>query len=464
MKKLKVLNGFTDGEGADATEFKVDMILNVDDATAKEWIDAGNCKEHDPKKEAADAAEAKRLADEAEAAEIARTKKVMVEVLDGLAKPGDDGTKSVHIEFSGESELSKSGTGGFDSTAHFLSDVVKACKPGATPSAKLAAWQEASKTGPTGSIMEEGDDDQGGYLVPPDTAAMWMPPALEAGISTPRAFKIPIRGNRINVPALVDATHAGSYFGGVVIYRPGETHIKTPSKPHLRQIQLTLHKMTAIVPVSDELVEDSPVSMAAFLNNVVPQAISFQRDADHIDGTGANMALGAINAANPSLIAVAAEPLQPVATIVFENIVNMFSRFKMVNPGSCTWVAGYDTLPQLATMAMAVGTGGVPVWMPAGGISGAPYSTLFGIPVMLTEKCNLLGTQGDIGLIDWSQYYFADKGGVQAAQSVHLWFDYDITAFRFVLRNDGQPAWQAPLTPLSGGPTLSPFVVLATRP
>ena len=102
--------------------------------------------------------------------------------------------------------------------------------------------------------------------------------------------------------------------------------------------------------------------------------------------------------------------------------------------------------------------------LPTLGVSGAPYSTLMGMPVMMTEKCNLLGTAGDIGLIDWSQYYFADKGGVNAAQSIHLWFDYDITAFRFVLRNDGQPAWQTPLTPLSGGPTLSPFVVLDTRP
>ena len=82
------------------------------------------------------------------------------------------------------------------------------------------------------------------------------------------------------------------------------------------------------------------------------------------------------------------------------------------------------------------------------------------IPV---EYCQTLGTTGDIILADFSQYLMIDKGGLQSASSIHVRFVYDETAFRFVYRVDGQPAWNAALTPYKGTNKLSPFVVLASR-
>jgi HK97 family phage major capsid protein len=88
-----------------------------------------------------------------------------------------------------------------------------------------------------------------------------------------------------------------------------------------------------------------------------------------------------------------------------------------------------------------------------------------GRPVIPIEYAATLGTAGDIMLADLSQYVMIDKGAIQSATSIHVKFLYDETAFRFVYRVDGQPAWNAPLTPFKGGAgsTQSPFVVLATR-
>ena len=458
--KFKILEDFTYGEGADALELTEGMVVDAPATTGKAWADAKQAKEYDPAAEKA-AAEADAAAKAEQHAEL---KAVVIEAL-GETTPTEkdpEGKAVITVGETAEEKLVAHGLAGYESDDAFLLDVVKLGKRG-SPTEKMAAWQDAALK--VTSAMIEGDDEQGGVLVPADMRGLWMPPALEAGFSIPRAFGVPLKGNRLLMPALVDATHVGSFFGGVKIYRPGENHQKINSKPNLRQIELTLHKMAVMVPVSDELIEDSPISMAAFLNNVVPQAITFQQDWDHLYGTGANMALGATNPANPSLIAVAIEAAQPAATIVYENIVNMWARFKMVKPGSSCWVVGHDCFPELATMALAMGTAGVAVWMPAGGASGLPYSTLVGLPVILSEKTQILGTQGDICLIDWSQYYYAHKPtGIQTQTSIHIWFDYDVTAFRFVLRSDGQPAWATPLTPANGGPTLSPFVVLAGRP
>ena len=79
-----------------------------------------------------------------------------------------------------------------------------------------------------------------------------------------------------------------------------------------------------------------------------------------------------------------------------------------------------------------------------------------------TEYTSALGTTGDLMLASMSQYQTINKGGVQAASSIHVQFLTDETVYRFVYRIDGQPLWNSPLTPKDAGSTLSPFVVLAT--
>ncbi len=73
-------------------------------------------------------------------------------------------------------------------------------------------------------------------------------------------------------------------------------------------------------------------------------------------------------------------------------------------------------------------------------------------------------TSGDIILADFGEYILIDKGGISNASSIHVSFLTDQTVFRFVYRVDGQPSWNAALTPYkSAGATgtLSPFVVLS---
>ena len=55
------------------------------------------------------------------------------------------------------------------------------------------------------------------------------------------------------------------------------------------------------------------------------------------------------------------------------------------------------------------------------------------------------------------------SGGVRSDTSIHLWFDQNATAFRFVLRMSGQPWLSAAIARASGSNTLSHFVSLAAR-
>ena len=67
--------------------------------------------------------------------------------------------------------------------------------------------------------------------------------------------------------------------------------------------------------------------------------------------------------------------------------------------------------------------------------------------------------------IGLSGYALATKagGGVDFAQSIHLFFDQNLTAFRWIIRAGGQPYLSAPVSPAKGANTKSHFVALAAR-
>jgi HK97 family phage major capsid protein len=181
-------------------------------------------------------------------------------------------------------------------------------------------------------------------------------------------------------------------------------------------------------------------------------------------GLGVQEPLGYVNC--PASVQVAAESGQSSGTIVWENIVKMYARMLPTSLGNAVWIASIDTFPQLATMALSVGTGGSAVWLgnyQNGGAQSPPMSIL-GRPVIFTEKAPALGTTGDISFVDLSYYLVGDRQSMQVSSSTDYKFGNDQTAFRVIQRVDGRPWIQSAITPKNGSAnTLSPFVQLASR-
>ena len=445
--KVKLTSDWVDGENT----YPVGTILEVDDATAMQlWKDAkGERYEGQPK---AEDGPAPIMFTREQVEELIKNAIVAgVETAASKARNVADATDT-----DTDDEYMK--TGGFKSFVHFAQDIYKAGLGGRQSSELLTSWGTK-----TAGHLEIGDDSQGGYLVPTEFLATLLEKAQETAIVRSRALFIPMATNSISIPYVAESSRASSLFGGVIIYHPAEAAAKTASKPLFGKLTLTLKKLVGLVYASDELLEDSPISIAPMINRMFPAAISFAEDEEFINGTGAGQALGILNAG--CTVSVAKESGQAATTIVYNNIVKMWARLFSPSMGNSMWIANNDTFPQLATMALPVGTGGAPAYMPAGGLSGAPFASLMGRPLVMTEHCQTLGTTGDIFLCDWSQYLIGGKAGspIKTASSIHLKFDYDETAFRFVLRYDGQPWWQTTLTPKHGSNTLSPFVKLDTR-
>jgi HK97 family phage major capsid protein len=303
----------------------------------------------------------------------------------------------------------------------------------------------------------------GGFLIPELLRSELLRVALEQSLVRKNARVVPMDSLTVPYPMLDSTSNATSVYGGVVGYWTEEGGTLTDSSPTFGRIELAAKKLTLYSEIPNELFTDSIISLQQFMNESYPEALAWFEDVAFTDGNGVGQPLGYLNA--PAAVLVAKESGQAAGSIVWENIVKAYSRMLPSSINRARWVCHIDTFPELATMALSVGTGGSAVWMgtPAGDGSATPPMTILGRPVEFTEKVSSVGTAGDINFVDFGYYLIGDRQAMQAQTSTEYKFGNDKTAVRVIERVDGTPWIKSAITPRKGSNTLSPFVKIATR-
>lgn len=299
----------------------------------------------------------------------------------------------------------------------------------------------------------------GGALVPEAFRARLLEIAVEMGVVRSRATVVPMETARVQFPAIDVSSHASSLYGGMVAYWGEESGALTDAAPKFGRVDLDAKYLTGLSVVPNQLLQDSPISFSALIERLWPRVLAFEEDAAFMTGPGTEAPLGFLGADNPAAIQQAGETGQTTSTIVFENVIKMYSRLFPASLSNAVWLCSPDALPELWTMAISVGTGGSPV-MIANAVPGPPF-TLLGLPVIRSEKMPRLGQRGCLALADLSYYLIGDRQMMTAASSTDWKFGNNQTAYRIIQRVDGRPWILSAITPRNGGPTLSPFVELA---
>ncbi len=304
--------------------------------------------------------------------------------------------------------------------------------------------------------------DAGGFLVPEVLRSQLLALSLESSIVRSRATVIPMDSLRVPIPTVDDTSHVSSVFGGITFYWAEEGASLTESQASFGRVTLEAKKLTGYAEVPNELMADAP-AFNGFFSQKFPEGLSYSEDVSFLTGTGVGEPEGVLSAG--CAVSVAKEAGQSSGTIVWENIVKMYARMLPTSLSKAVWIASIDTFPQLATMALSVGTGGSAVWL--GNVqnpgSDGPPVTILGRPVLFTEKAPTVGNVGDISFVDLSYYLIGDRQMMTAESSPHYKFQQDKTAFRIIERVDGRNWLRSALTPHNGGATLSPVVQLAAR-
>lgn len=298
----------------------------------------------------------------------------------------------------------------------------------------------------------EGTGADGGFLVPPEYGREIWGMSLEEDALLPLTDNLPISGNSMVFPS-DETTPWGT--DGMRAYWEGEAEAATATKPKLNPNTMRMNKLMALVPVSDELLQDAP-AVSAYIMRKVGESIRYKTNDAIVNGNGVGKPLGIAAAA--ALVSQAKETSQTADTINASNIVKMFSR--LINPGRGVWLINPDAYPQLPLMTI----GDQPMYVAPNGLQSAPGGTLLGRPVILSDTCQTLGNLGDIYFANLGMYRTLTKaGGIETATSMHLYFDAAATAFRAVFRVAGQPALKSAVTPPNSAVTRSGYVALAER-
>jgi HK97 family phage major capsid protein len=319
------------------------------------------------------------------------------------------------------------------------------------------------------TYSSEGVGADGGFAVPPQFRADIQSLVTGEDSLLGRCDAIPTESNMVIVPTDEDTAWGAS--GGVRVYRRAEAAAMTQSKMALKDITVRVEEMYALVPVTDQLLQDAPM-LGRWLTRKAGEKINYKVNDELINGTGSQgQMLGILNA--PCTVSVAKESSQANDTIVAINILKMYARMPDNVRRNAVWLINQDIEPQLLsinnTFKDAVGSAGIAAGVsgliPEGGLRYDPTNgTLMGRPIIATEAAATIGDVGDI-ILAWLPGFFAPykAGGVQEAMSMHLWFDQGMTAFRWTFRVGGQPWLSAPIARAKGSNTLSHFVTLAAR-
>lgn len=345
----------------------------------------------------------------------------------------------------------------WNSAGQMIQDML-AKKPNADQRARLDAYDDF-KNAYSGNVPSTG-----GYLVPEEVRADIMTRALEGAIVRPQATVVPMPTSKLRWPINDMTTEVGEVYGGIVMSWLDEGQSFPETEGAFGAVGLVAHKLGGLASVPNELIRHINV-LEAWIRANMPNAIKHFEDLAFLKGNGTGRPLGGLNTANPALIAVAKESGQTGNTITWNNVLAMFSRLLPESYGNSEWDITPDAIPEIFSMALPVGTGGTAVMMGDGGGTGKLPMSMLGLPIRWTRKTPAVkGTQGDISLVNWSNYVIGDTKNMQLDTSEHSSFRSDKTDFRILLEVDGAPGMLAPLTPENGGPTLSNYVQLTSRP
>jgi HK97 family phage major capsid protein len=301
----------------------------------------------------------------------------------------------------------------------------------------------------------EASGSDGGFLIPPEFSRQIFTLSQTEDSLLPMTDNTEINGNSMVFPK--DETVPWGT-DGVRAYWQAEATAATATKPKLGTNILRLHKLMALVPLTDELVSDTN-ALDSYLPGKVADSIRWKTNEALLFGTGNGQPLGCFNGA--CAVVQNKDGSQAASTLSLTNVTNMVARLIPGCYPRSIWLITPDALPSLFGLTL----GNYPIYLPINqGAQGSPYGTLMGRPLMVSQHSPAFSSQGDLSLLDPTYIRSITKaGGIQTATSLHLYFDADATAFRATFRVDAQPKIVAAVSQAKGSNTLSAFIQLQAR-
>jgi HK97 family phage major capsid protein len=250
-----------------------------------------------------------------------------------------------------------------------------------------------------------------------------------------RRYNVP--GRSLRIPYLIQDEGTSTLnrpmagkIANVTIVGEGDT--KPTREPVFGQRLLTMFKYAAITEFGDEILgDDFTGELPSEVTTAVGGQIINKLNEDlTIDGTGSSMPLGAFNNANGALISVNRATANQFAAV---DAFKMYEQHTL-GPNSA-WMVSRRVLAQLFALQATNNT--MVTWI--SNLRDRPQMLLLGLPVIVTDLLNTLGSKADVALVNGDFYAMGLRQALTVESSIHVKFVQDITTYRFLARGGGIP-------------------------
>jgi HK97 family phage major capsid protein len=292
----------------------------------------------------------------------------------------------------------------------------------------------------------------GGFLVPTQFRQDIMRIDPQDALVRPRANVIPAGSPpdaALTIPALDQSgENPNNIFGGVQVQWIEEGGLKPATDVALRSITLEPKEVAGTITVTDKMLRNWQAA-SAFLENLLRGAVTQAEEFAFLRGNGIGKPLGAVNSGAMFFV-----NRRGAGQITYLDLLDMVSHLLMRGGTAPVWSMPQGALVQIATLQDPEGRY---IWKPDArdGFAG----TLLGYPVRWNNRAPVLGSKGDVTLVDWSQYLIKDGSGPFVAASEHVLFRENKTVIKIFWNVDGKPWLTAPIKEENGW-QVSPFVGL----
>lgn len=293
-----------------------------------------------------------------------------------------------------------------------------------------------------------GNGPSAGFLVPDVFQGMLSSMDPYAAVVRPRAQYL---GGGTDATAIFNSfDQSGSLgvYGGVTVQWINETAaVPDAGDMKYRQIKMEPKEVAGYADISRKLMNNAS-EISGYIENQMKLAITGSEDSKFISGSGVGCPLGFIGHASSIEIT-----RNTAVDVKYADLTAMYSATPFSS--RLAWAISPSVKSKLLNMVDAANQ---PIWQP-NARDGLP-STILGLPVVYSDNLPVLGTKGDVCLVDL--FYYGVRDGSPMAVFIDPYSQSVNQLIRiYVYWNvDGQPLLTSPLLLQDGSTTVSPFVVL----
>ena len=267
--------------------------------------------------------------------------------------------------------------------------------------------------------LQIGTDSEGGYLVPDEFENTLIDKLEEENFIRGLATIITSGSGDKKIPVV--ASH------GTAVWTDEEGEY-TESDDAFGSVNLGAHKLTSIIKVSEELLNDSVFNLETYIAQEFARRMAAAEEAAFINGDGTGKPTGLLTSGEDGVTAASA------AAITADEIIDLYHSLRAPYRKNAKFITNDSTIKAIRKLKDA---NGQYLWQP--GLQAGQPDTILNRPIFTSAYVPEIGTGNKIMLFgDLSYYWIADRQGRSFQRLNELFAKNGQIGFRVFQRVDGK--------------------------